>query len=347
METGEWRLGRRPALDGLRGVAVLLVVIAHSWDERLGAAGRVGVGIFFVLSGFLITALLLEEQERAGRIAVGAFFARRARRLLPALFAFLAAVAVVRAVTGYGPDWWSMTAAVLYVGNWLPALGHNLGLVIGHTWSLAVEEQFYLAWPLVILLARRVTWRAQAVILALLVLAAVAWRVVLYADAAVAYSYVGTDTNGAGLLLGALVALLARNTDLKPGPVMQGVAGAALLGLCLHAQGVLGWLLAPGLAPFPAAVLVLAAARSEGTRLPSWLRLVGQRSYGLYLWHAPLLLAVVPVLPMDRIPATVLMLGCSWLLALASWRIVETPALSLPSIRGSVLERAQSSAVPS
>src|SRR5262245_16542953 len=137
-----WRLGYRPALDGLRGIAVLLVVFAHA--EYLRNAGGHGVNIFFVLSGFLITSLLLDENAKAGRIDLIAFYRRRAARLFPALFLVAGFVAVYLVITGHpervAPD---VGGALSYVGNWLQAAGVKMVLT-SHTWSLAVEEQFYL-----------------------------------------------------------------------------------------------------------------------------------------------------------------------------------------------------------
>ena len=151
-------------LDGLRAVAVLAVVLYHL-NVGWASGGLLGVGVFFVLSGYLITDLLLAEREREGAIALGRFWLRRARRLLPALWVMLVVVTlwiaflVPSQVAGVRGD---LVAALLYFSNWWYAFQHvsyfaSFGAPspLGHLWSLAVEEQFYLVWPLLLILATR------------------------------------------------------------------------------------------------------------------------------------------------------------------------------------------------
>src|SRR4051812_8790504 len=168
-----FKLGRRPPLDGLRAVAILAVIGFHYGPTKVGG-GYLGVDVFFVLSGFLITALLVQERENKGGISLPAFYLRRARRLLPALFIMLVAVAVYGAIYPHRPEsahlWRDIAAAVFYVANWVHGLGHSLETgLLAHTWSLSVEEQFYLLWPatLVILLARRASRRTIAIVVAI------------------------------------------------------------------------------------------------------------------------------------------------------------------------------------
>ncbi|HET9720708.1 MAG TPA: acyltransferase, partial [Solirubrobacteraceae bacterium] len=149
------RLGRRPVLDGLRGVAVLLVIAEHT---GLLHNGFLGVDVFFVLSGFLITTLLLEEFQRAGRISLRGFYARRARRLVPALLVAVAAFLVISAAadqSGFGDDVLAAAAGVTYITNILMALTPTWLPAVGHLWSLGAEEQFYLLWPVVLIAAIR------------------------------------------------------------------------------------------------------------------------------------------------------------------------------------------------
>ena len=151
------RLGYRPSLDGVRAMAVLMVVGVHT-HPRLVPAGSIGVDIFFVLSGFLITTLLVEELDGRGRIAVGRFYARRALRLLPALFGLLAVV-TAWALLVASPDTRhnalsEVAAAASYTRN-LTWWANVPGTLLGHTWSLALEEQFYLIWPVILVICLR------------------------------------------------------------------------------------------------------------------------------------------------------------------------------------------------
>ena len=175
-----------PGLDGVRGVAVLAVVLSHvnrilpvSWSgaevRRVTDGGWLGVDVFFVLSGFLITALLLDEQGLRGRISFGAFYMRRALRLLPALYFMLVCYAIYTYWAGLPVTamWQSTLGAVFYVTNWLAILKPEaIAPGTGHLWSLAVEEQFYLVWPLLLTLAFGLNRRARWVIPAMAALIA-------------------------------------------------------------------------------------------------------------------------------------------------------------------------------
>ena len=176
-----FKLGYRPALDGLRAVAVLAVLTYHAgWIQ----GGFLGVDVFFTLSGFLITTLLCEEHARDGTIAIRRFYVRRARRLLPALVVLLLVCGGILFATMPSAFWPILGGYLLgvlsYGANWLIIYWRDLG-VFGHTWSLAIEEQFYLAWP-VLLLAAAATGPAPRWIVAGLVTAAagsLAWRLAL------------------------------------------------------------------------------------------------------------------------------------------------------------------------
>ncbi len=217
--------GRQPALDGLRAVAVIAVLLFHGGVAG-ARGGFLGVDVFFVLSGYLITMLLLREQQATGRIALGAFWARRARRLLPALFFVLAAVAVYAAFLVEPQARLSLRldglATLGYVGNWRQ-LGAEGGYFaqgatpspLRHTWSLSIEEQFYLVWPLVVvalLRGRRLTRsrvRRVLVVAAVAALAsAVLMSVLLGGD--VSRVYYGTDTRAQSVLVGCALAALLR-----------------------------------------------------------------------------------------------------------------------------------------
>lgn len=262
------QVARLPGLDGLRGVAILLVVFAHTMEgvypshrglHPIGSyGGFVGVQLFFVLSGFLITRLLLSEREGTGSVDLLAFYRRRISRLYPSLLVVAAFVALL--------DPWSAVRAVTYTSN-IPAGPRGLGW-LGHSWSLSVEEQFYLAWPALLVLARgraaRVTGAG--------ILAAVALQWLLPWE--VAYHAVRWDA----LLAGCLLAL-------RP---VRGSGGVALAGWVVLLAYTAGFHFGSA-ADFTAATLACAAVVTTYDRAPwlgaGWLRHVGHISYAWYLWH--------------------------------------------------------------
>jgi peptidoglycan/LPS O-acetylase OafA/YrhL len=315
-----WRLGRRPALDGVRGVAVLLVMAQHAELPGFRQGGATGVTMFFALSGFLITALLVEEDRATGRVSLLAFCRRRVGRLLPALVVFLVAVVAL----GLAPVG-DAGIAGLYAANWVRAGGDNLGY-LGHTWSLAVEEQFYAVWPLVfVLLRRRPRW-----LLGLTLLGAVGSAVErqLLWGHGLDRIYFGSDTRADAILLGcALGLVLARGRRIAVPRPVAALAWAGLLGLTAARSG---WFFHWGFAPtaFLAVVVVAAAAtvRPGATRVLERAPLVraGRLSYGLYLWQFPIILWLGPRIG-SRPVRIVVELGVTVALAVASARYVEQP----------------------
>ena len=190
------------SLDGIRGLAIILVVISHAFPGTYAMGGPAGVSLFFVLSGFLITSLLLSENESNGRIDLKKFFGRRALRLGPALIVYLSFMVILQG--------WSATLPTLfYLGNYAQIAGGYVG-ANAHTWSLAVEEHFYLVWPLLFVFLsaskpkRRLVWVASATVLLL------GWR---FAVPDGLWAYVGTDTNAYALALGCLVGSCQRSMD--------------------------------------------------------------------------------------------------------------------------------------
>ncbi len=338
-ERGRQRRNGIPALDGIRAIAVALVLVGHGGIPGVGG-GFIGVDVFFVLSGFLITSLLLEELGRTGRIDLPGFWARRARRLLPALLVVVLLVGLLRdafpaeAVVGLRDD---AVAAFFFVANWAFVAQKANYFTEGaapsplqHTWSLGVEEQFYLAWPVLMLglavLLAGVAARSgrqlqlQTVRRGVLVLAAVGTigsavaSMVLASDALFDRVYFGTDTRVQALLLGAAAAaLLVRDWPaLTMGWSLIRSRWARIAARILPVIGLAG--LAAGahyLTGSPAefrggaliaiavcSVLVIApvALDQQGAvaRALAWRPLVwlGAISYGVYLWHWPIFLAV-------------------------------------------------------
>ena len=308
------QLGFVPGLDGLRGIAVLMVMVSHvnlvipredvtgiPLIDDLMTGGYLGVDIFFVLSGFLITALLLTGIARTGKPHFGSFYARRALRLLPALYLMLIVHAVYVLLAGL--DWdnelKSIQAAVFYYSNWL-VVWDLLAISPGtnHLWSLAVEEQFYLVWPviLVYLLGPRRPIGTVVVALtgAIAVIAAHRWM--LWEDGTNwVVLLVRTDTRADGLLIGALLACIwVRGLTPIRGADVAG--WLALVGLVVYmavvgpsdAFGFKGGmtLFAAGVAVVILAILNGAWAASRFFALTP-LQAIGRVSYGLYLWHFP------------------------------------------------------------
>lgn len=348
--------GYAPALDGVRALAVVAVIVYHAGASWL-PGGFLGVDVFFVMSGYLVTALMQRERDRAGRICLTAFWVRRARRLLPALVLMLVVVCslafglerdlnaglrtqVLGALT-YSSNWLQISAGASYVEHSTPAL-------LTHLWSLAVEEQFYLIWPLVISLLLAHLHRRNprvAAVLGIGALSALAMAVFYRSGYDPTRVYTGTDTHGFSLMLGAALAL-ARPASLVD-PVRRGgrikitarqwVLGPLSLLVLLVCMTTLsdtgsstyrGGLL---IAAVAATGLVSVAARGDGPL--NWLlklrpmRWLGVRSYSLYLWHWPMLVIAGRVFPgqwLDWIGALVA-IAASLLLSDISWKLLEDP----------------------
>lgn len=334
--TGEpWRLGHRAALDGVRGVAILLVVAAHAVPQWFPSSGAAGVAVFFALSGFLITSLLLEEVDDRFRIRLGRFYARRAARLFPALAVFVLVMLVLQVFVaknfGSPSD---LVPVALYVGNWVPALGGTLG-GLDHTWSLAVEEQFYILFPLLLVaLVGRVSRRAMLIIVAGGAAVSLALRFgLLAAGATVDRVYRGTDTAACLLLFGCVAAIAVHEWAprvQRPRLALASLTAAAALGIVGPTIG--GEVTVPVLAALLAvlAIVSVIATEHEGLLAHPVLVLIGQRSYGLYLWHFPLMMIVGEALEigggMPRYVTALPLLAIAWGLTVLSWRFVEQPA---------------------
>jgi peptidoglycan/LPS O-acetylase OafA/YrhL len=333
-------LGHRPVLDGLRGLAVLLVIALH---VGLLAAGFIGVDIFFALSGFLITALLYEEHDRAGNISLRRFYARRARRLLPALAALAAGFALVVLILDPFPGIWPLgrleAVTLLFVNNWVTALAPGHGHVLGPlspTWTLAEEVQFYILWPAALWALLRMRARPRTVLL----LVAIAIAALVCAGTATRHAianynaYTSPLDRGAELLLGAAVAIAWRER-LTPRFLDSPIAGWLLVAgltllLVVAAPPVWSSYLP---AATLAAILIVHLLGARGPvldRALSWrpVRYTGRISYGIYLYHLPtywLLWTYVPGRsPLFYAP---IVLAISVIAATASWRLIEAPVV--------------------
>ncbi|MFJ4920692.1 acyltransferase family protein [Streptomyces sp. NPDC088725] len=343
-------------MDGLRTLAVVLVMVYHL-EPGLLPGGALGVDVFFTISGFVITRLLLAEFARTGNVAMRSFYWRRWLRLVPALMIVCAVCAVLAFATelpGFDGAWASIGLAATFLVNIARAVqpgayGDVTG-VLGHAWSLGVEEQFYLLWPpLLLLLLRRVGARTVVLVAAVLCLLPMVWRFVLWDSTAAHRIYNGTDTRADQLLIGALLALVVARLhadDLRLAALRRwsgrlawpAMAVLALIVWQVPMTGSSAWS-----APFYTVGFLLTALLSATVvaalelqprgRLSRALSLapvawVGRNlSYGLYLWHYPLgkLLSGLGMetgLNTWHAPATI---AASFAVATASYFLVERP----------------------
>lgn len=355
---------RIAGLDGLRAVAVGLVLVDHLLPAGANG-GFVGVDVFFVISGFLITGLLIRETETRGRIRFAGFWRRRARRLLPALGLLLTVCTAAAALEGgdvllrigsqllgaltFSSNWVFIAQGSSYFDLTAPELFRNL-------WSLAVEEQFYLVWPFVVLVLAALPTRARRAPVLLIAAGSMALMAVMVGSSSITRVYFGTDTHAFGLAIGAALALggAARpaftgaasspalaTSRIRAAWTFAAAAGiATLLGLAWSLDESSPWTFPWGLAAASAATaLVIAALVAPGaergplTRMLEArpMRWIGRRSYGLYLWHWPLLILLQDALP--QLPRTgaggwtlgLLALAISLAAAALSYRFVEAP----------------------
>jgi peptidoglycan/LPS O-acetylase OafA/YrhL len=333
-----WALGHRPSLDALRGIAVLMVLTGHTLlPEGLGGAG---VALFFVLSGYLITALLIGEYRAIGRIRLRAFYLRRVRRLLPALFLLLLVLGLRAALFGDFLAWLPDAVAVAsYTGNWVWAAGASLpGL--GHTWSLAIEEQFYALWPLALIVLLPLGLRRLGVATGLLIALSVLLAALTLDNYRLAA--VGSHSRANELLIGCLVAIACANRGADVRVPTWLAAGAAVVFVAVFLIDF--WQVAILVAWIPAGLIVAwFAARPEA--LAWWpLTATGRISYGLYLFHFPLAFGPLNYLDgLATVPRGIAIIVVSYALACASWFLLERRFLSRRSSKcrgtGSCLDR--------
>ncbi len=341
------------ALDGLRAFAVAGVLLYHGGVPWL-PGGFLGVDLFFVLSGFLITSLLLRELDATGGIDLRRFWTRRARRLLPAAFLVIAVCLVVAVAFMPGEAARVRTdalASFAYVGNWAQIVadrsyfaGFERPSLLQHLWSLAVEEQFYLLWPLLLVACLRRFGRRGAARLALAgaITSAVLMAVLFTPGQDPSRVYFGTDTHASGLLIGVLLAFLWPLRELrsapKPGARLLLDAGA-VAGLAAVVVAMATWhdydpiVYRGGLLAFAiAAAALIGALAHPACRVArvagaAPLRWIGQRSYGIYLWHWPVMALTRPEIdvPWSRAVLLPLQIAATVALAAASYRWVEQP----------------------
>ncbi|MDE3132280.1 MAG: acyltransferase [Acidobacteriota bacterium] len=349
------RLGHRPVLDGLRGIAIVLVMLTHT---AVLPNGYVGVDLFFALSGFLITTLLYEEWDRSGRISLKRFYGRRARRLLPAL-GLLIGIALIVDITCYSMTGWPFAekalASLLFVNNWLAASGHARALgSLNPTWSLAQEEQFYLVWPFVLLVLLRHRVRPHLVAILLLVAIGLLIMAAPAGGGRADSAYYSPAARAAELLFGCLGAVIWRHRLLRLPQALWlrlPVTIAALRGRLRLWRAVCALLLAylfvtllfnyqlsteqvylracliavpliVNLVGTPDSLLARAIASSP-------LRFLGRISYALYLFHLLTRNVVYHFMPNGSVYLnSLLTIALSVALAAVSWKVVESRVLA-------------------
>ncbi|HPT95852.1 MAG TPA: acyltransferase family protein [Microbacteriaceae bacterium] len=350
-----------PHIQGLRAIAVLFVVIYHFWPGRL-SGGFVGVDIFFVISGFLITGHLMREMSATGRVRLAEFWARRARRLLPAslmvlLFCSLAVMSpLIMPLSALQNEVNEILASTFYVENWYLAfssadyLGHGGDpTTVQHYWSLSLEEQFYVLWPLIMLLAAWLGMKAflgrtpsdarlRGVIVAIAIVSALSFVFcVWFTMTNPAPSYFVTFGRMWQFGVGALIALIPMLRF--QGPLMSFVLGwGGIIALLYTAFTFDGATMFPGYAallPTLGAAAIIAAGNTSRWWYPTRLlairpmQFVGNISYSLYLWHWPLIV-IAPFVPFWGLTIyhRVALLGICFVLAWLTQRFVEAPARS-------------------
>ncbi len=349
-----------PGLDGLRAIAVLSVIAFHlefGWAQ----GGLLGVGIFFTLSGYLITDILLSQLSARGKIKLPAFWAARARRLLPALFLMLAIV--VAWVTIFGPAQTqqfrdSVVAAVFYVNNWQQIFGDVSYFArfeapgpLNHLWSLSVEEQFYIFWPFLLLLGTKLVHerplpsgvrpRLALLTIGLAFVSVILMAVLYHPSLDPSRVYYGTDTRASELLFGCALAMVWPSRRLShritPGArnTLDGLGVVGLLvivAMVSQTEELSEFLYRGGFVLLSlATVLMLAPLTHPACRLGAIvgcrpLRWVGVRSYGIYLWHAPIIVLTNPsAQPGPSATRALLQVAATFAAAALSWKLVEEP----------------------
>lgn len=349
-DVAQFRFAFEPSLDGLRGIAII-VVMAFNGHLLMMRGGFIGVDLFFVLSGFLITSVLLREHGRAGRISFRNFYFRRALRLLPALFALLICVSVFAslflpaeqaALTFKGVFY-----TLIYAANWIqvPPFPPGIGQ-LSHAWSLSVEEQFYILWPLALVGLLKLRRRALiAGVVVLLIAASMLTSIWMWATGTPHLRmYFGSDTRASEILVGCLAALIyswgiIRTTEtvrrmFRVGSVLS-FAGIAVA--CFMTRHTGDFVYAGGftLIAVATAVIILdfllfpsAISRWFANRPLAW---TGKISYGLYLWHVPILGLFEKTLGKKVDPAVygTIGIGAAFVAAAISYYLIEKRFLRL------------------
>jgi peptidoglycan/LPS O-acetylase OafA/YrhL len=322
-----------PQIDGLRCLAILLVLFAHL---NILAGGAIGVDVFFVISGYLITGILLRESELRGSFSIRYFYVRRCLRIMPAFALMLLVYAVAISFAHHSTtQYWSILYAATYTMNWARVAGLPSGL-IGHTWTLSVEEQFYLVWPLMLanILSLERKWRPLVVFV--LIFVSFAWRswlIFMHGESAFDHVFFGSDTRAMEIFTGCLLAFVWNKRVSDWLLALWLVPASAILFLAF--SGTPSWLVYfdSSIISLSTAWLIVVVQSGKGF-LSALLGMaplvwVGRLSYSLYLWHFLVILVLVTRLSIRPAARDVVIICLSFLLAAVSYYFIERPALRL------------------
>jgi peptidoglycan/LPS O-acetylase OafA/YrhL len=357
-EPQEFRMGLCAPLDGMRGISILLVLIAHIQllEPRFRLAltgGLLGVDAFFVISGFLITSLLLEEQRAFGRISLRNFYIRRALRLLPALSVLLLFTCLLGVALGsfsaVGLTALRIVAILGYFMNWVRAFEVPRPWFLGHLWSLSVEEQFYLVWPATLvslfLLRKSKVWTLRILICGLG--ASLLLKPALYlTQANVQRLFFASDTRAEPILIGCMLAALLHWGWLPKFATHNAntwvalVVSAVLLTVADRDFETVYYFGGLTVFAIATALIIASVVTNRSSKLTQILSVptlvwIGKRSYGIYLWHWPLFKLLRIVAPSDSLGFVAAAVGSTFCVAALSYRYVEVPFLQLKSRFGS------------
>lgn len=351
MEQEKFQLKYSPELDGLRGAAILSVMAFHAGAPFL-KGGFIGVDIFFVLSGFLITSLLASEYDRYGSVSLKNFYMKRVLRLAPALILLLLAFCLAsfmflsnqKAISNYVDS----IISLFYLSNWARAFSLHPPDFLGHTWSLSIEEQFYIVWPILLLTLLRFSSSRKVVVFFTVSLALLAWafRVYLHMKGATPERlYNGLDTRADALMVGCALGVAYASgffnkqaLKIMPSRILAFIATVSALILLAFSVGA-NWR-APYMYQFAFFAIEILTAfividimannrsilrRIVATRVLVW---VGSISYGLYLWHYPIYRAMFSL---ELNGLTVITVGSllTFVVAVLSYYLMEKPILKL------------------
>jgi peptidoglycan/LPS O-acetylase OafA/YrhL len=351
MNTKGSNLGYVPALDGMRAFAILAVMLTHA-KMRFTQGGFIGVDIFFVLSGFLITSILVREFNQHQRIDLKNFYLRRVLRLAPALLVFLATFTILSVLllsSGKAQsNFIDSLIALFYVSNWAWAFQIHPPRFLAHTWSLSIEEQFYILWPIILIsLFRFIRSRINilVVILLLTVVSCVVRVYLAFGGASMERLYNGLDTRAVAILIGCLLGFLLSSNIMNEGhhwletslKFLAPLSAISLLLLCAALSEkdravYYYWL---SLVEVLSGIVILDIIYSPSSILRKILSIkilvwIGSISYGLYLWHFPIFRAL-RMMGFHRLEVLFIGIGCTFVVASISYYFLERPILKLKS----------------